>query len=119
MIDVSEVVSDPDLCSSFTILRTTGTFEAGGWVPNTPTVISAFGAVRNTSGKEVDMIPEADRIHESITIRTVTQIFETSEDLSQTSDIFQWQGDKYRLMNVKNYSEQGYWFALGVRMAGQ
>jgi hypothetical protein len=116
---IGSVVGNPDICSSFTILRTTGQFAPDGWQPNAPTFISAYGAVRNVSGKEISMLPEADRVHEAVTVRTTTQLFVTNEDNDQVSDVLQWQGAKYRLLNVRNYSEQGYWFAMGVRMAGQ
>lgn len=119
MIDVSEIVNDPDMCSTFSVKRTTGAFAAGCWQPNTSTIINTFGAVRNVSGKELEMIPEADRAHEAITVRTATQLFVTNQDGDQISDILQWQGANYRLLRIKQYEEQGYWYAEGVRMEGQ
>lgn len=118
MIDVSEILNDPDMCESFIILRPSGQFAAGGYQQNTPKQMAAYGAVRNTSGEEMDMVPEGDRNRELISIRTVTQMFLTSEDSSATSDMVIFQGFQYRLVTLKNYSSQGYWFAIAAKMLG-
>lgn len=63
MIDVSEVVADADLQAPqpFLILRSVGQFVAGGF-QSTTTPIQAFGPVQRATPKEVEMMPEADRI---------------------------------------------------------
>lgn len=118
MIDVSEMLNDPDLCESFTITRTTGTFQIGGWVKNIPQQIQAYGAVRNTSGKELDMIPEADRVKNTLTFRSVTPMFETSEANGMISDVLAFHGEQYRILAVKDYSSQGYYLAIATIMGG-
>ena len=118
MIDVSELLNDPDLCESFMITRTTGTFQIGGWVKSVPQVIQAYGAVRNTSGKELEMIPEADRVKNSLTFRSITPMFITSEANSQISDVLSFHGEQYRVLAVKDYSSQGYYLAIATIMGG-
>ena len=63
MISVTEVVQDPDMVApqSFTILRSVGQFVAGGF-QSTTTSINCFGPVHRASDKEIQMLPEADRI---------------------------------------------------------
>lgn len=63
MISVYEVVVDPDMIAPqpFTILRSTGQFVLGGF-QSTTTAISLFGPVQQASNKELNMLPEADRI---------------------------------------------------------
>ena len=121
MIDVSDILNDADVCSSFTIQRQTGVFALGGFTLNPPQTIPAFGAVRNTSGKELDMVPEGDRNKELLTFRSVTQMFETNAQNSQVSDVLIWPavgGDQYSVLAVKNYSEQGQWYAVATRTEG-
>jgi hypothetical protein len=118
MIDISEILNDQDVCSDFQIIRTKGKFAAGGWQSDPSVTIQSFGAVRNTAGKELDMVPEADRTRELLTFRTVDQIFVTGEVNSEISDILLFQGASYRVLTANNYSEQGYWLAIATRMAG-
>lgn len=63
MISVQEIVVDPDMIAPqpFTILRSTGQFVPGGF-ESTVTPISMFGPVQQASNKELQMLPEADRI---------------------------------------------------------
>ena len=63
MISVEEVISDPDMVApqSFTILRSTGQFVAGGF-QSTTTPINCFGPVHVASDKEIQMLAEADRV---------------------------------------------------------
>jgi len=118
MIDVSEVLNDPDVCSVFTIQRNPGTYAIGGWQAGQPVTIQAYGAVRNTSGKEVEMVNEGDRVREMMTFRSTTPMYVTSSVQGATSDVLTWQGDQYRVLAVKNYSEQGYYLAVAGRMLG-
>lgn len=63
MISVQEVITDPDMAAPepYQILRSTGTYIAGGFQSVT-TTISCFGPVQQASNKEIQMLPEADRI---------------------------------------------------------
>lgn len=63
MISVQEVVSDPDMVAPepYTILRSVGQFVAGGFQSAT-TPIQMLGPVQQASLKELDMLPEADRV---------------------------------------------------------
>ncbi len=63
MISVAEVVVDPDFIAPqpYTILRSTGQFVEGGFKSVTVS-ISVFGPVQQASNREVQMLPEADRI---------------------------------------------------------
>lgn len=63
MISVAEVVQDPDMIAPqpFTVLRSTGQFVPGGF-NSTVTPISMFGPVQQSSNKEIQMLPEADRV---------------------------------------------------------
>lgn len=118
MIEVVEVLNDPDLCSFWTIQRNYGQFASGGWQTTKATTIQAYGAVRNLSGKQLDMVPEADRVHELMTFRSTTPMYMTDAAQGITSDILTWQGSEYRIVASKNYSEQGYTLAIAARMAG-
>lgn len=65
MISVFEVVVDPDMIAPkpYTILRSTGHYVLGGF-ESTVTPIPTFGPVQQASNKEIQMLPEADRVSE-------------------------------------------------------
>ena len=63
MISVQEVITDPDMAAPepYQILRSAGTYVAGGF-QSIITTIPCFGPVQQASNKEIQMLPEADRI---------------------------------------------------------
>ena len=63
MIDMFEVVADADLQAPqpFTILRSTGQFVSGGF-SSAVASIQAYGPVQRATDKEIQMLPEADRV---------------------------------------------------------
>ncbi len=78
MISVFEVVVDPDLIAPqpFTVLRSTGQYVLGGFA-STTTSISLFGPDQQASDKEVQMLPEADRISAVRSFWSTQPIYET------------------------------------------
>jgi hypothetical protein len=76
------------------------------------------------SEKDIDSVPEADRVHEMIVINTVNPIYVTrAADASDTggpatSDMVVWNNTNYRVIKVYNYQSRGYWWAIAGRMAG-
>lgn len=118
-IDVSDIVNDSDLGSEFIIERSFGKYGAGGWTVTNVTNLLAFGPVRNASGKELQQLPEADRIAQGVTFRSVTEMHVTTAKGKQTSDILIWHGEKYRVVNTKDYREQGYFYAMAERISGK
>ena len=78
MISVAEVITDPDMIAPepFTVLRSTGSWVAGGFQSNT-TSIPMWGPVHQASEKEINMVPEADRIGEMRSFWSLVPIFVT------------------------------------------
>jgi hypothetical protein len=65
MITVQEVILDPDMIApkQFLVLRSVGTWIAGGF-QSTTTTTKLIGPVQQATDKEISMLPEADRIGE-------------------------------------------------------
>jgi hypothetical protein len=193
MINVQEVVVDPDMLvpESFTIERSTGQYVLGGFQSST-TQIRMFGPVQQASNKEIQMLPEADRVgslrsfwstvpiyvtrgyvyvpstygevpqgtipgteytlaeappgdagslyidgdlqipdaqytlvDSVITLTTPTTVgaslwftYPTTVDVgASASDILNYDGEQYRVLQVYRVSGSGYWKAIGSRMA--
>ncbi len=116
MIDLSEVVNDPDLAQPFTILRQSGSFQLGGWVPNEPQPIDAFGVITVATPRMMQMVPEGDRVGGEMAFCTANEIYLTSEKRSGTSDQLVWHGEKYRVTHVAPWMDYGFFIAVAVRM---
>lgn len=78
MISVQEVIVDPDMIAPqpFTILRSTGKFVPGGF-DSTTTSIPVFGPVQQASDREIQMLPEADRVSSIRSFWSTQPMYET------------------------------------------
>lgn len=126
-MNLTEVVNDPDIAEHFTILRSSGGFFGpGGWVEPPPQSISMYGVISQASMPELESLPEADRVHDTVVINCELPMFITrvantgtmGTPGAGTSDIVIYQGEKYRIMKVSNYAARGYWWAIATRMLG-
>ena len=116
-LDLSDVVSDPDIAESFTIERSSGGFVRGGW-SNAVDRIPAFGVVSVVNENELDMLPEADRILGARVFYSTQEMYVTSVQRSGLSDVLIYNDEKYRVFNVAPYGNRGYFRAYAARMVG-
>lgn len=117
MIDVSELLCDPDLCTAFTIVRHGGgRWEKRRWTGETPERIEAVGIVTATAGKDLERLPEGDRAHGLKTFYTAQELRLTGQEA--TSDLCEYRGRCYRLLQVFDYSQNGYYKAIGTLIGG-
>ena len=115
--DLSEVADDSEMAESWSIIRSAGAFGAGGWIQQS-TTIPAYGVVTVAEAKDLEMVPEGDRVTEIRAFYTTQQLFVTNAQNNQTSDVLVWQGTKYRIIKEPDYNNRGYWKALATRMLG-
>lgn len=123
MIDLSHVVIDPRFAQSFTVLRTTGE-----WLPNgefnisQPEEIKMVGTISIASAKQIEFIPEGDRVGGEIVIHCVKELYTSRNNDSENSqksgiaDIVVWHKEKYKVLQVSPYSDYGYFSAIAQRM---
>lgn len=119
MINIAEVITDPDFAQAYTLTRSSGQFGAGSWMENTPTTVSMYGPIVPTSDEDLQQVPEGDRATGMLTFYSTERIYRTHTDGTPgTSDIITWQGDKWRVIYIKNLSDYGAWKAIAARMTG-
>lgn len=123
MINVSELITDPDFAQSFTVTRTVGNWDAGNFV-TTSTTLKMFGSIQPLNTKEMDQYPEGDRLKGMNKIYTLDQLYTTQtgptedgED-GQLSDEVTWQGERWKILNSQDFSDFGYYQAVAVRTKG-
>lgn len=117
MIEINEIIDDPDFAQTFTVYRSSGDFVNGRWVETT-TEVSLEGVILPASAKELNQLPEADRLTGSISIYSKSQLYLTSNDEQRTSDKILWKEQQWKLISVENYSDFGFYHAMAQRISG-
>lgn len=125
MINVARAVNDPRFSQKFKVFRKSGEWVKGRFVESEKE-ISMIGVIAPSKPKEIEMIPEGDRVGGEITIHTTRKLYTThsienekeneAEQNEGTSDQIEWQGERYKLYQVNDYSQYGYYSAIGMRL---
>jgi len=111
MIDVTELLTDPDFVSTYTIWRKSGKWVDGKYEQSEDPLVF-YGPVQPPSTEELEQIPEADRVKGTMNFLSTEQIFLTSE--TGTSDEAEYKGFRYKIIQVKPWHN---WYrATGVRI---
>lgn len=119
MINVSEVITDPDFAQTFRVYRSTGSFVNGIWTENSPRIITMLGIVVVANSRDIQMFAEGDRVSGAMKFLTTCQIYVTRTGTSQgTSDKILWRGEYYKIENVFPEVDWGYWRSIGTRIKG-
>jgi hypothetical protein len=118
MINLSELITDPDFAQPYTIVRSSGTFVLGGFA-STTTSIAAVGPIVVATEEDLDQVDPGDRITGSMKFYSQAQIYETHGGSTPgLSDTILWRGDNYRILKVFPYADYGWYEAVGARMTG-
>lgn len=117
LINVSKVILDSRFYQSFKIFRKSGEWLKGRFEQN-ETEISISGVITPAKPKEIEMIPEGDRVGGEISIHTINKLYTTHslENEEGTSDEIEWQGERYKIYQVNDYSQYGYYSAIAMRL---
>lgn len=89
-----------------TILRrVAGTYVDGRWVEGTTTEIPIEANIQPIKDSELMLMPEADRSREWYKGYTASLVRTQKEGVGgYDADEFDWQGDRYKIMKVRNYA---------------
>lgn len=115
MIDVSELMYDPDFSTTFQLIRKKGEWVDGRWVEMEKTS-SVVGIVMGVNKKDLELMPEGDRLNEMRAFYCEKELQVTGDET--TSDICEYKGKRYRLIYGFDYSDFGYYKAIGVKLGG-
>ena len=115
-IDLTELTYDSDFCTTFVVEKHQQSWSEGELVTlTTPTTVT--GIVAPSSPKDVEMLEVGDRKHGTKTFYTNEIELEVT-DTEKTSDTIVWKGNRYKLLHVFDYSENGFWKAIGDLQGG-
>lgn len=119
-LQITELITDPDFCQSFTITRLTGSVVKGDFI-TTPETFETTGIIRPANTNDIQMVPEGDRVTGMVTVYTSNQLYVTRRNGSNApglSDEITWQGEQYKIIQTANYSDYGYFKSMAVRKLG-
>ena len=118
MLEVSELLYDPDLSQDFVVHRKSGLWVNGRF-EETDSTLTFTGIIIPANAKEIVQFPEADRITGVMKFYSEQEIHTThaeGEGGPGTSDQIEWRGKRYRIINSMPYIDYGYYVAYGVYM---
>lgn len=111
LLNISELIGDPDFCQSFKVLRREGTWDKGRF--NTMEVeIDTYGVIDPQPTKEMQFDPNGVLLKGIIKVYTHLELYITqknnSDGKSYNSDIVIWQNNHYIVLDEDNYSDYEY-----------
>lgn len=108
MIEISDLMSDPDFAQDFTIRRESGAFVEGEWIKSTAD-IAAYGVIQPAKSPDVlAFAPEGERQGNWIVVYCAAEVRQGNAD-DLMSDVIIWRGDTYRVAKAKHWETQGFW----------
>lgn len=116
MINVSRAINDTRFVQPFTVYRKSGGEWVNGRWEQSENPIQLSGVISIAKEKDLQMIPEGDRIGGAIVIHSTQELFITHKDgEAGTSDEILWRNERYKLISVNTYADYGYYKAIGIR----
>ena len=118
-MDLSPVLTDPEMgFTGFTVLRTSYRRQGGESVPSNQ-LLPASGCIHPGSPEMLQLLPEEERHEEFIEVYTAfpLSLGENGGGAEYSvPDRILWNGETWRVVQVKNWGTFGFVQALAVRM---
>ena len=118
--DLRELLYDKDVGGgrSFTIIRRSKVRSKGRLTDGETETISAVGSVQPLGPDALQQLPESDRTGQVIIARTETamQIGSTNDTGDLLADEIEYNGDRFKILQLKNWGEWGVYAAIATRI---
>lgn len=111
LIDVSALLADPDFTDTIIVTRYTQAVNSYGVATYTSATINVRAAVYPSGGNILDLLPEAERGLNSITVVTTYALIERS---ATQADEVTWGGKQWRVAKVNDYRHFGSGFSEAI-----
>lgn len=114
MINVSRALTDARLSQTFVIERYTGVRNPdGSFTKSSPTLLDRVGVIA-----PADALDQANFLAEGVRSDQMIEVYCTEDILmddgsSQLADFIQYHGGRYKIIKAQNFSDYGYWYAMG------
>ena len=117
MINVSELMTDPDFVQQFTVKRFTADFGVEGeYAQNTPRTLRLTGAIQHpSSADKARFAAEGERNTAIIKVYCGERLNDSDGDGKQ-SDVITWYCEDYRVFECRPWADNGYWQVFAQRI---
>ncbi|HEY8353592.1 MAG TPA: hypothetical protein VIK69_01080 [Methylophilaceae bacterium] len=105
LLDVTDIVCDPDFIDTLTLKRQTETIGTNGRATVATVSSTIFGVVCSDRGDILDRVTDAERVIGSIMVHTKATLRDGGA--GATADILTWGGRDFTVAEVFNYSHFG------------
>jgi hypothetical protein len=114
MLDVTDIVNDPDFATTFKLRHVTGAFTSDGTWNSDEDPVECTGIVLPAKWDQLLLLPEGERQNQTIVVYCSQEITLGNRETTQ-ADIIEWDGQFYRVVYVKQYQQASVWFAMAAR----
>lgn len=118
MINVAGIVNNPKISRDFIIYRKNGEWLNGRFEEKETSLVF-HGVISVAKAKELEWIPEGDRVGGELMIHCTEKIFTTRNNELEndigTSDELLWNDERYKIYSVSPYSDFGFYKAIAMR----
>lgn len=113
MINVSELMTDPDFATTFTIKRMVGSWVREGEWQTAPTEIPGIVGIIQPAKSEyvLRFVPEGERSVGYIAIYCNQEV-QMGNGKDKESDVVVWNDQTFRVAFSDRWAEHGFWFAI-------
>ena len=111
MLNISEMLTDPDFVSGFVLKRPGGEWAGEGVWTETHTFIERVGCIQPAGVDDVQFLPEGERNARAIRIWAEHEIRAT-----ETPDLVLWNGGVYRVVASRPFAPWGYYYVVATEV---
>lgn len=105
MMDFSDILTDPDVQTEFTLTRTTVTVDDTGRTATTAAESTLTGAILPATDRQLERLSEGDRSSEVVAVYTQTPLTAGTDELAPDEII--WRGTTYRVQQIQDWLTVG------------
>jgi len=119
-LNLTRVVNSPAFAQEYTVNRSVGTFQEGGFVFTTY-AIPFYGIIQPATDQDLAQVPEGDRVTGMMGFISEQPMYRTYVE-GQTEGIgdqITWRGHNYKVVVVIPWRDFGFAKAIASRQAGE
>ena len=119
-MNVARVANSPAFAQAYTVNRSVGTFQQGGFV-STTTPIPFWGIIQPATDEDLAQVPEGDRVTGMMGFISEQRMYETNvqQNSEGLGDTITWNDQLYRVVRVVPWKDFGFWKAIASRLSGE
>lgn len=113
MINIAELINDPDFAQVFKIIRKSGEWINGRFII-TETILEGIGSLQPQNSKDVDVLPDGSLVRGRMVAYTYSKLYPTKlnnddGNTGYSSDEIFWHGQTYTVDVDDDYNDYGYY----------